>query len=455
MKGQTAFACEQSASDADLINRLIGKADQILVKKLSNNDRDWSRFENKHQGGVYIQHEVRDSNFFPNLELKHRRDGKTDEIWERFFRTDWPQVNELNKKTRLVNYRSKGQETHMTGLPKSAFADLLPASLLVIGRIQDDKEAHFECITLDSDSDEVALLSDIFDIDPDFLIGIFKPSELKSAELDRIMNFAEKAISAWLDGNIEQFAAMNAVMPVTYELAALARKSFMKMHDLEMLDPFKMEAPGDALREISRKIEWDLFREYQRKERSVELVRMVMGDKPKKINASEVIRRLIDRLPEIDALMLSASQQRKSRAGYSYEHHIEAMLTDGDVPFEKQVILTSKKRPDFILPSLSFIDGNNESATTGLILSAKTTLRERWKQVEREMEGRQLYLTTVDENISKSTIEEMASCNVNLVIPESLRKSKETEYDGHANVLSFREFSMNVIAPSLSWWQTE
>ncbi len=177
-----------------------------------------------------------------------------------------------------------------------------------------------------------------------------------------------------------------------------------------------------------------------------------MGDRPMEVKASAVIRKLIDELPAIDALMLSASQQRKSRAGYSYEHHIEAMLGDGNIPFEKQVVLASKKRPDFILPSLAFIDSKKNGAETGLILSAKTTLRERWKQVEREMEGRRLFLTTVDENIAASAIEDMASFGVHLVIPESLRKSKETEYEGHENVLSFREFCDGVIAPNLKLW---
>jgi hypothetical protein len=114
--------------------------------------------------------------------------------------------------------------------------------------------------------------------------------------------------------------------------------------------------------------------------------------------------------------------------------------------------LVSKKRPDFILPSLEFIDSRKDGAGAGLILSAKTTLRERWKQVEREMEGRRLFLTTVDENIAASAIKDMASFGVHLVIPESLRKSKETEYEGHDNVLSFHEFCEQIIKPSLSLW---
>lgn len=452
MSTQAEFAFEQSGADADLLTRLLEKADLVLVKKLSNNDRDWANNPDKHQGGVYIPHEQRDSGFFPPLGLKERTDGKTDEIWESFFRTDWPQVDERKKKTRLVNYRSKGQETHMTGVPKAAFAELLPASLLVMGRVTEKDETVYECLTLDSDSDEAALLGDLFDLPADFLIGIYEPAERKKAELERVLDFAEQVIAAWLDGSIADFAHSNASMPVTAELAHQARASFLKEHGLEKIDPFALEAPGDVLREISRTIEWDLFREYQRRERSVELVRLVLGDKPRDVNASAIIRKLIDDLPAIDALMLSASQQRKSRAGYSYEHHIEAMLTDGNIPFEKQVILASRKRPDFVLPSLKFIDSGEDGAESGLILSAKTTLRERWKQVEREKGSRALFLTTVDENIAGSAIEDMASFGVSLVIPESLRKSNESEYDGHKNVLSFREFCADVVRPRLSIW---
>lgn len=89
---------------------------------------------------------------------------------------------------------------------------------------------------------------------------------------------------------------------------------------------------------------------------------------------------------------------------------------------------------------------------TGLILSAKTTLRECWKQVEREKGARNLYLTTVDENIAGNAIEDMASFGVFLVIPESLKKSKETEYEGHGNVLSFREFCDGAVQPHIAGW---
>jgi hypothetical protein len=444
----------EGGGQAGLLTDLLGRAERVLVKKLSNNDRDWARYANKHQAGVYIPAEQREGGFFPPLEVKARKDPKAAPIREAWFDTLWPQAmgDERTKHTRIVHYTSKGPETHMTRLPKECFRQLSPASFLVIGRYLQGENTIYECLSIDSATDEADLLLMQLDITPDFLIGEFEPAEIRAREQDRVLDFAEELIAAWKAGTIIEFGRSRAAMPKTEALAALARTRYLEVHGLECLDPFAIERPGDALREISRSIEWDLFRNFQRRERAVELVRIVLGDEPRDLAMAEVIRQLINELPRIDALMLSASQQRKSRAGYSYEHHIEAMLSGGNIPFEKQVVIEAKKRPDFILPSLAFISSGDAIAATGLILSAKTTLRERWKQVEREKGERRLYLTTVDENIASNAIQDMAGIGVQLVIPESLMDAKETEYAGHANVLTFRRFCDNVVQPNLQVW---
>ncbi|HEX2592679.1 MAG TPA: type II restriction endonuclease [Rhizomicrobium sp.] len=453
MSDASKLIVQQPGVDADLLTKIIQRSDQILIKKLSNNDRDWARYRNKHQAGVYIPFAERDGGFFPPLATRERTDSGSDPIREVLIRTIWPQEADT-KLSRLVHYTSKGQETHLTRLPKDAFATLLPASFLVMGRTDSKVEFVYECLTIDSGSDEAGLLSEVFDLSADFLIGVFEPAVLESTERGKILEFADEVIAAWLAGNIEAFANDNATMPPTSELAGMARNQFLSEHHLEKLDPFELERPGDVLREISRSIEFSLFREYQRRERSVALVRLMLGDSPRPYTASDLIRKLVDEFSKIDALMLSASQQRKSRAGYSYEHHIESMLLGGEIPFEKQVILESKKRPDFVLPSLAWTDSGKSAADTGLILSAKTTLRERWKQVEREKGHRRLFLTTVDENIASNVIEDMASFGVQLVIPESLRESKLAEYGGHSNVLGFHQLCDIQIKPHLAVWRS-
>ena len=335
MSKQAEIAFGQAGIEADFLASLFETSDQILIKKLSNNDRLWTHQKEDSEGqpipgkrknnqaGVYIPHEERDSGFFPPLELKERKDGKTDEIWERFLDTRWPQASE-EKRSRLVNYRSKSQETHITVLPRALFIDLNPASFLVMGRVRGSAD-RYDCLTIDSASDEASLLVEMFGLGPDFSVGIFEPESVKAVEKDKVLDFAEQVIAAWLDGTIAAFAAKNAVMPSTIDLARMAQAAFLRKYGLGKIDPFALGNPGDALREISRSIEWDLFREYQRRERSVELVRLVLGDKPQSMKPAEIIRQLIDELPAIDALRGQTPLQRKnngedSRPGAVYRH---------------------------------------------------------------------------------------------------------------------------------------
>ena len=57
-----------------------------------------------------------------------------------------------------------------------------------------------------------------------------------------------------------------------------------------------------------------------------------------------------------------------------------------------------------------------------------------------EMGGTDLFLATVDEDVSANAIEEMALLGIALVVPESLKRSTDTEYVRHANVVDFRSF---------------
>lgn len=452
MKPAVGILEDKAEGASALLVQLLEISSSVLVKKLSNNDRDWARFPNKHQAGVYIPPTHRDGGFFPQLREKDRGSDRGEPIREVYFRTDWPEFGQIRVDTRLVHYTSKGPETHLTRLPKAAFASLSPASFLVMGKSVAGDGPVYRCLTIDSASDDAMFLAELLAMQPEFRIEVFDPAVQRQNEKTKVIDFAEQVISAWMAGRIEQFALDNATMPTTQVLATLAKAAYLEKTGIASLDPRNLGAPGDVLREISRGIEWDLFRDYQRRERVVELIRTVMGDRPYTMSTRDFICKLIERFSEIDALMLSASQQRKSRAGYSFEHHIESMLYDGDFPFEKQVVIQAKKRPDFVLPSLAHLRKPPVGAAAGMILSAKTTLRERWKQVEREMHGGELFLATVDENIASNAIEEMASMGIYLVVPEALKSSKNTEYGRHSNVLDFRTFFRSELRPRMGSW---
>jgi hypothetical protein len=359
-------------------------------------------------------------------------------------------VGEEAKVSRLVNYRSKGEETHLTGLPKGAFASLSPGSYLLIGRIEAGGDIQYRCLTVDSESDDALVLADALSLPADFQAIIKFPAEERERLHAKLLDFTDLVLAAWQRGEIRQFADQRAAMPGTAALAGMARDEYLNAHGLNDLNPFLLECPGDAVREISRIRELAIFREYQLRSTAIALVILVAGEVPGAVSIGTIIRRLIDSVRDIDALMLSASQQRRSRAGYSFEHHIEAMLLAGGVPFEKQVVMEAKKRPDFVLPSLKYLRRSAGGLEPGLILSAKTTLRERWKQVEREMGSNDLFLATVDETIASNAIEDMAGMGITLVVPESLKAkdsiaAKAAEYRGHENVLSFHEFFHDVL----------
>ena len=438
--------CSSDESGADpqpsiaLIEGLLLESESVFVKKLSRNDRSWSWDDGgTHQAGIYIPALQRDSEFFPGLELKQRAEGG-EPIREVFFATHWPQTGQT-KESRLVHYTSKGEETHLTRLPRQAFAELGPASYLLIGKVSERGQAiEFRCLAVDAAGEEADFLEEVLSLPPDFNCEVIRPSQRIAQRREKQLSFLELALKAFSEGQLAEFSRRHATIPKPNEMAAMARAIYCERNNLRSLNPFALLAPGDTLREISRGVEWELFKDFQLKARSLELVRLIVGFGPEVPTIERVITAIVDGYQGIDSLMLSASQQRKSRAGTSFENHIEQMLQDGRLPFQKQVFLPHLTRPDFVLPSYVVFKDKHRDKHEALVLSLKTTLRERWKQVPGEIENCELFLATVDEKIAGNALNHMRSLGITLVVPEKLKTSKIAEYDAQSNVIDFKTF---------------
>jgi len=215
--------------------------------------------------------------------------------------------------------------------------------------------------------------------------------------------------------------------------AAEAQRVFLQQHQLEDLSPYEMPNPGDAIMKISRDIEYSLYKRAERRYRAAEVIRIITS------GGTDIVSSVVRGFPDLDATFLSASQHRKSRAGRSFEQHISRLLRDGRIAFEEQAV-TGGRRPDFVLPSLVVMKAKDRAFEEAMVLSAKTTLRERWKQVTMEKFNCALFLATVDDRVSSAAIDDMNNQGIHLVVPESLKKSKETCYNGKTNVITFREF---------------
>lgn len=415
-----------------LLQTWIARSSKVLIKKLSRNDCSWADDPRKHQNGFYVPAELRPQGFFPPL-LPLAEQGK-EHINVSQFMTIWPATAEV-KLSSMRHFSNKGAEVHLTRVPKSEFAGLTPASLLVGGKLFEPMDGGIQhwFVTVDSSSADAELLETLFKLDASFSFALFDPRLALSVAADEGAQLIEEIGAALREGTLAQLLKRVSILPTPEILAENAQSQFLKARGLERLDPYEIPNPGDAIMEISRDIEFSLYKRAELRHRAVDVVRILTDSE------QDLVSAIVRGFPALDASFLSASQHRKSRAGRSFEHHIGRLLRDGDVSFEEQVI-TGGRRPDFVLPSKSVLASASRAFHDALVLSAKTTLRERWKQIILENANCGLFLATVDDRVSSEAIEDMRNRDIFLVVPESLKKAETTCYAKKPNVLSFREF---------------
>jgi len=416
----------------DLLQEWMSRSSKLLIKKLSRNDCSWADDPRKHQNGFYMPSELRPEGLFPPL-IARTEAGK-EHIYVSQFPTFWPATGEV-KLSNMRHFSNKGAEAHLTRVPKNEFAGLTPASLLVGGKLSEpvgDGIYHW-FVTVDSASTDAELLETQFELDANFTFGLFDPSQVAALKLDEEARLIDEIDSALRSGTLLELLNRVAILPSSDMLAASAQDEYLKSNGLQSLDPYTLSNPGDAIMQISRDIEFALYKRAELRHRAVDIVRILATGNQSLV--SSVVRNFA----ALNASFLSASQHRKSRAGRSFEHHIGRLLTDGNVSFEEQVI-TGGRRPDFVMPSKQVLRSTVRSFDDALVLSAKTTLRERWKQIMLESADCGLFLATVDDRVSSEAIEDMRVRGIFLVVPESLKTASTTCYENKNNVLSFREF---------------
>lgn len=118
--------------------------------------------------------------------------------------------------------------------------------------------------------------------------------------------------------------------------------------------------------------------------------------------------------------------RRKSRAGKSLEHHLAAIFDGNGIEYSAQAVTEGNKRPDFIFPSAKAYHDMSFSVSNLLTLAAKTTCKDRWRQILNEadrLKGEPKYLCTLQQGISGAQMDEMQEANVILVVPKPYIKT--------------------------------
>lgn len=121
--------------------------------------------------------------------------------------------------------------------------------------------------------------------------------------------------------------------------------------------------------------------------------------------------------------------RRKSRAGKSLEHHLADIFTYNELVFEEQAITEDNKKPDFLFPNAECYHNLQFPADHLIVLGAKTTCKDRWRQVLTEANRVEVkFLFTLQQGISKNQLKEMHDSNLTLVVPQQYISSFPKEH---------------------------
>lgn len=202
-----------------------------------------------------------------------------------------------------------------------------------------------------------------------------------------------------LDALIERFGL---VFPKTRVFSELARLS---LPEVSVLDD-----PDRAL------IEW-MDREeqlFRRLERKIVAERIAQGFQS--ANGADV--------DGFVSFSLGVQNRRKARAGQALENHLEAVFGAWDIRYARGAETENRNKPDFLFPGQNeYLDPRFPAARLTM-LGAKSTLKDRWRQVLSEaarIENK--HLLTLEPAISANQTDEMRAKKLQLVLPARLHET--------------------------------
>lgn len=121
---------------------------------------------------------------------------------------------------------------------------------------------------------------------------------------------------------------------------------------------------------------------------------------------------------------LSTQNRRKSRAGQALENHLEYFFCHREIRFTRTPTTERKNKPDFIFPGIDQYRDMSFNANLLTMLGAKTTLKDRWRQIEDEADRIPLkHLITLQPSVSTNQTDQMRAQSVQLVVPKPIQSS--------------------------------
>lgn len=161
--------------------------------------------------------------------------------------------------------------------------------------------------------------------------------------------------------------------------------------------------------------------------------------------------------PYLYALGSSNTNARRARSGQVFEKLIYKTLDALKLPYDDQSTVGQKefesvglgKKVDAIMPSAAAYAQKRDDC---VIISMKTSLRERWQQLVEELQRTRvphIYLATLGEDLNEEKLKIMKEHNITLVVPSNI---KDSLYSGIKNVIGFETFFKKDLAYRMQPW---
>jgi hypothetical protein len=129
-----------------------------------------------------------------------------------------------------------------------------------------------------------------------------------------------------------------------------------------------------------------------------------------------------DNVDEFISFSLGVQNRRKSRVGLAFESHLNALFKARGLRFEqgrgKAFTTENNSKPDFIFPDFASYHNQKFPVEKLFLLGAKTTCKDRWRQVLNEAHRiAHKHLITLEAAISEGQTREMQASGLQLVVP--------------------------------------
>lgn len=433
------------------LRQKLSDCDYVFYKVMSNNDKSWSWDKEapgySHQGGILIPAEVlsvmfpkeeadkgigpdfipartpRDTGYYA-IDMLYDDNG----VWKKFY-----EGTADTRRTKFgKSYVDRDEYRITAGLNKDMFEASAPRAIIVIARDAKAKAAGryvYYYDIYDPDDDDYLAFLDYFGFSTGFDYQLQDITQVSLPTADALRELVDRYKPMTV---LEEEQKTNQLARITWDRHMDARG----ISDLN--DIFIGESkPGNLLQELW-KLGHEVLKEIQKQICPFDIMALLVTEAGKPtLDIDDLMRVLAEHFEEIRRIFVSINSSVSSIAGKAFEKHIELWLYANSIPYIPQVKLDDKKIPDFTLPSREFyfLPDTVRDLDDAMLLSAKTTLRERWSQIL--LEGKRVktrYLLTLDKGVSSDLLGAMKEKEVELVVTEN---DKREFYDSAENAIPF------------------